>query len=146
MLNKNNITLTKLFLNLDFRNSGDSGFKKLIGLIITYLFVNSLMSFSSFKQFDKDIFVFMALTVNLFLVGFLVISDYPNIFFANKYSDVLKSLPLSEENIFVSKITSALLYLSVYPFVMALPPSVFIYFYNHSICFSGNIYIFRVYY
>ena len=136
MLNRNNIILTKLFLNLDLRNSGDSGFKKLIGLIITYLFVNSLMSFSSFKQFDKNVFVFMALTVNLFLIGFLVISDYPNLFFTNKYSDVLKSFPINEKNIFVSKITSAFVYLSVYPFVMILPPSVFIYFYDHSIADS----------
>ena len=136
MSNKNNIVLTKMFLNLDFRNSGDSGFKKLIGLIITYLFVNTMMSFSSFTQHNQDVFVFMALTVNLFQVGFIVISDYSNLFFTNKYTDVLKSLPVREENIFVSKVTSALVYLSVYPFVMALPPSVFIYFYNHSIADS----------
>lgn len=125
-----------MFLNLDFRNSGDSGFKKLIGLIITYLFVNTMMSFGSFTQHNQDVFVFMALTVNLFQVGFIVISDYSNLFFTNKYTDVLKSLPVREENIFVSKVTSALVYLSVYPFVMALPPSVFIYFYNHSIADS----------
>ena len=136
MSNKNNIVLTKMFLNLDFRNSGDSGFKKLIGLIITYLFVNTMMSFGSFTQHNQDVFVFMALTVNLFQVGFIVISDYSNLFFTNKYTDVLKSLPVREENIFVSKVTSALVYLSVYPFVMALPPSVFIYFYNHSIADS----------
>jgi hypothetical protein len=136
MSNKNNIVLTKMFLNLDFRNSGDSGFKKLIGLIITYLFVNTMMSFSSFTQHNRDVFVFMALTVNLFLVGFIVISDYSNLFFTNKYTDVLKSLPVSEENIFVSKVMSAMAYLSVYPFVMAVPPSVFIYFYNHSIADS----------
>ncbi len=132
MSNRNNIVLTKMFLSLDFRNSGDSGFKKLIGMIITYLFVNTMMSFSSFTQQNKDVFIFMALTVNLFLVGFVVISDYSNLFFTNKYTDVLKSLPVSEENIFISKITSALVYLSVYPLVMAVPPSVFVYFYNHS--------------
>lgn len=136
MSNKNNIVLTKMFLNLDFRNSGDSGFKKLIGLIITYLFVNTMISFSSFSQYNQDVFVFMALTVNLFLIGFIVISDYSNLFFTNKYTDVLKSLPVSEENIFVSKVTSAMAYLSVYPFLMVVPPSVFIYFYNHSIADS----------
>lgn len=136
MSNKNNIVLTKMFLNLDFRNSGDSGFKKLIGLVITYLFVNTMMSFSSFTQHNQNVFVFMALTVNLFLVGFIVISDYSNLFFTNKYTDVLKSLPVTEENIFISKVTSAMAYLSVYPFVMVIPPSVFIYFYNHSIANS----------
>lgn len=136
MSSRNNIILTKLFLKLDFRNSEDSGFKKLAGLIITYLFVNTIMSFSGYKQFDRDVFVFMSLTVNLFLIGFLVISDYSNLFFTNKYTDVLKSLPVSEENVFVSKITSALVYLSVYPLVMVLPPSVFVYFYNHSIADS----------
>lgn len=136
MSNKNNIVLTKMFLNLDFRNTGDLGFKKLIGLIITYLFVNTMMSFSSFARHNLDVFVFMSLTVNLFLTGFIVISDYSNLFFTNKYTDVLKSLPVSEENIFLSKVTSALVYLSVYPFVMAVPPSVFMYFYNHSIADS----------
>lgn len=136
MSNKNNIVLTKMFLNLDFRNSGDSGFRKLISLIITYLFVNTMMSFSSFTQHNREVFIFMSLTVNLFLTGFIIISDYSNLFFANKYTDVLKSLPVSEENIFVSKVTSALVYLSVYPFVMAVPPSVFIYFYNNSIADS----------
>lgn len=133
MLSRNNIILTKLFLNLDFRNSGDSGFKKLIGLIISYLFVNTMISVNGFQRYDLNVFMFMALTINLFLIGFLVISDYANLFFANKYSEVMKSFPVSEENIFVSKTLSAFAYLSVYPFVISLPPSVFIYFYNHSI-------------
>jgi len=136
MLNRDNIILTKLFLNLDFRNSGDSGFKKLIGLIISYLFVNTMISVNSFQRYDMNVFMFMALTINLFLIGFLVISDYPNLFFANKYSGFIQSLPVSEENIFVSKTLSAFAYLSVYPFVISLPPSVFIYFYNHNVADS----------
>jgi hypothetical protein len=111
MLSRNNIILTKLFLNLDFRNSGDSGFKKLIGLIISYLFVNTMISVNGFQRYDLNVFMFMALTINLFLIGFLVISDYANLFFANKYSEVMKSFPISEENIFVSKTLSAFAYL-----------------------------------
>ncbi len=136
MLNSNNIYLTKFFLKLDFRNSEDSGVRRFVSMIIAYLFINSMVSFSNFERFDLNVFIFSSLTINLFLIGFVVISDYSDLFFSPKHATILKSLPLKEENIFISKLNSAFIYLSMYPFVVSLPPAVYIYFYNSSVADS----------
>ncbi len=133
MLSRNNITLVRLFLKLDFRNSKDSGMGKLSGMVITYLFINTMISLSNFQRFDMNPFIFASLTINLFLVGFVVVSDFADLFFSSSYSAALKSLPASESSIFVSKMVSAFAYLSVYPFVVSFPPAVYVYFYNSSI-------------
>lgn len=133
MFSRNNIILSKVFLKLDYRNSDDSGIRKLIGMIITYLFINTMISLGNFQKFDINAFIFSSLTINLFLLGFVVVSDYADLFFSPKHSLVLAGLPIKEENIFVSKVSSALIYLSIYPFVVSLPPAVYVYFYNHSI-------------
>lgn len=132
MSNSNSIFLTKFFLKLDFRNSEDSGMKKFASMMITYLFINTMVSFSNYERFDINGFIISSLTINLFLIGFVVISDYAELFFSPKHSELLKSLPIKEETIFVSKISSAFLYLSVYPLVVTLPPAVYVYFYNSS--------------
>lgn len=130
------MVLLKLFLKLDFRNSRDSGMGKLAGMVLTYLFINSMISLGNFQRFDLNVFMFSALTVNLFLVGFVVVSDFAELFFSSSYSSALKTLPVSESGIFVSKMVSALAYLSVYPFIVSLPPAVYVYFYNTSIAES----------
>ncbi len=133
MFSRNNIKLSKVFLKLDYRNSEDSGIRKLTGMIITYLFINTMLSLGNFQKFELNSFIFSSLTINLFLVGFVIVSDYADLFFSPKHSLALASLPIKEENIFVSKISSAFIYLSVYPLVVSFPPAVYVYFYNHSI-------------
>lgn len=133
MFNRNNIILSKVFLKLDYRNSEDSGIRKLAGMIITYLFINTLISLGNYQKFDINAFIFSSLTINLFLLGFVVVSDYADLFFSPKHALALAALPVKEENIFVSKIFSAFIYLSVYPLVVSFPPAVYVFFYNHSI-------------
>ncbi|MFA7359539.1 MAG: hypothetical protein WC139_00735 [Candidatus Kapaibacterium sp.] len=133
MFSRNNIILSKVFLKLDYRNSEDSGTRKLTGMIITYLFINTMLSLGNFQKFELNSFIFSSLTLNLFLIGFVIVSDYADLFFSPKHTLSLASLPIKEENIFVSKISSAFIYLSIYPFVVSFPPAVYVYFYNYSI-------------
>lgn len=92
-----------------------------------------MISLGNYQKFDVNTFIFAALTINLFLLGFVVVSDYSDLFFSPKHSLALAGLPVKEENIFVSKVSSAFIYLSVYPFVVSFPPSVYVYFYNHNL-------------
>lgn len=133
MFSRNNIILSKVFLKLDYRNSEDSGLRKIAGMIITYLFINTMISLSNYQKFDINAFIFSSLTINLFLLGFVVVSDYTDLFFSPKHALVLAGLPVKEENVFVSKIFSAFIYLSVYPLVVSFPPAVYVFFYNYSI-------------
>ncbi|MCE1165552.1 MAG: hypothetical protein LWX07_09150 [Bacteroidetes bacterium] len=130
MLSRSNILLTRLFLKIDFRNKDNAGFRRLIGIIVTYLFANTLITNNNYLRLDKPSFAFVSLTVNFFFVAFILISDYAQLFFSKNHVDSLKSLPVKQENIFTSKIISSFIYLSVFPFVVSLPPSVYMYFYG----------------
>ena len=79
MFSRNNIILSKVFLKLDYRNSEDSGLRKIAGMIITYLFINTMISLSNYQKFDINAFIFSSLTINLFLLGFVVVSDYTDL-------------------------------------------------------------------
>ena len=146
MLSRNNILLTRLFLKIDFRNKDNAGIRRLIGIIVTYLFANTLITNNNFLRLDKPSFIFVSLTVNFFFVAFILISDYAQLFFAKRQTDALKMLPVSQENIFTSKIISAFVYLSIFPLTVSLPAAVYMYFYgklvSDSIIFFVTSFIF----
>jgi ABC-2 type transport system permease protein len=129
----NSILITRLFLKVDFRNKDDAGFRRLIGIIITYLFANALITNNNFLRLDKPSFVFAALSVNFFFVAFIIVTDYAQLFFAKQQTEILKTLPVKQGDIFSAKIISSFIYLSIFPLTVSVPPSVFIYFYNNLI-------------
>lgn len=130
MSDNNSILLTRLFLKIDFRSRDKAGFGRLAGLIATYLFANTLIANNNFLRLGKQSFVFASLTVNLFFVAFIIISDYSQIFFNRKHAGLLGALPLRQEDVFSAKVLSAFAYLSVFPLTVSIPFSVYVYFYD----------------
>ncbi len=128
-----NTALLKLFIKLDYRNREDKGFKRLIGIIVSYLIANGIISFNNYRYFDCDSFLFISYTMNIFLMAFIVVNDYPNLFFAKSQIQFLKHLPISEKNIFSSKFFSAFIYLSTFPVIIALPQAIFVSLYGISV-------------
>lgn len=125
--------LLKTFFKLDFRDRDKSSKKKFIGIIISYLFYNSMLSFSYFTTYDSFSFVVLGLSTNAFLLAFIVLNDYGNIFFTKNHIDVINSLPVSGKELFLSKFTSAFIFIGIISLTVLIPQSIFLYFYEHSI-------------
>jgi len=142
ILNQNNPFLIKIFLKLDFRNKKDSGKGRIVSMIITYLLTNSLLMISFFLNSSQERFILLSLSVNFFLVSFILLSEYPGLFFSKKHSEILFPLPLKDEELFISKAVSGMIYLSVFPFTLALPQTVYFYFYEKDL--FGSLYFFTV--
>jgi len=125
--------LTYLFFKLDYRDKDKSSRKKLIGILTGYLTVNSLLAMNYFLAFEYMSYAILSFTVNIFLLSFLVLNDFQNLFFAKSQTELLRVLPLKTEDIFLSKMISAFLYLSLITLVCAVPQTIFFYFYEYSI-------------
>ncbi|MCU0371736.1 MAG: hypothetical protein MUE56_00650 [Ignavibacteria bacterium] len=104
-----------------------------MSVIATYLLMNSLLMISFFLDSSQDRFVLLTLSVNFFLISFILLSEYPGLFFPKKQSDILFPLPVKEEEFFFSKALSGIVYLSVFPFTLALPQAVYFYFYEQGL-------------
>ena len=125
--------LLTLFLKLDFRDKDNSGKKKLYGIFIGYLFSSTAISFNYFINFDELSFIILSFTVNIFLLVFVVLTDYNNLFFSKNSIDVIKNLPVEQSGLFFAKYTSALIYITFFTITNSLPQTVFFYFYQESI-------------
>jgi hypothetical protein len=123
-----NLSLLKILFKLDYRDREKSSKKKLIGLLSSYVFANSMLSISYFVAFDKYSFAFLTFTMNLFLISFLILNEFQELVFAKGYIDVLKSLPLKENEIFLGKFISVFLYASLVLVAAIIPQTVFFYF------------------
>lgn len=132
-MKQNNLLLIKTFLKLDFRNRKDSGNGRIVSLIITYLLTNALLMVSFFLNSSQDKFILLTLSVNFFLVSFILLSEYPGLFFSKKHNEILFPLPVKNEELFISKSVSGLIYLSVFPLTLAIPQSIYFYFYQKDI-------------
>ncbi len=141
MSDNNSILLTRLFLKIDFRSRDKAGLGRLAGLIVTYLFANTLIANNNFLRLDKQSFVFASLTVNLFFVAFIIVSDYAQLFFDRKHTGILSVLPLKQQDVFSAKVASAFAYLSVFPLIVSLPPSVYVYFYDKNPLDCAEVFI-----
>jgi hypothetical protein len=125
--------LIKLFIKLDFRDKDNSGKKKLIGILIGYLFSSTAISFNYFITFDEISFAILSFTVNIFLLMFVVLTDYNNLFFSKNSIDVIKNLPVEQKDLFLAKYFSAILFVFVIAVTSILPQIIYFYFYEYSI-------------
>ena len=123
----NTLPLFLLFQKLDYRDKDNSGFKKLAGIVIAYLFSNTMLSFSFSLVYDERSFVIMSLTSNLFLLTMIVINDFNNLFLATGSIDILRSLPIKIGQVFSAKFLSAVVYLLIFIIAASVPQIIFFY-------------------
>lgn len=142
--------LFDLFLKLDYRDKQNSGKKKITGIIISYIFANSALSFNLFNTFDKESFAILSFSTGIFLLSFIILNDYSNLFFSKQHLEFLRTLPLENNEVFVSKFLSAFVFVFFIQLTIILPQSVFYYFYEQNLSktiifivanFSSNIFI-----
>ncbi len=125
--------LLGLFAKLDFRDKNNSGKKKFIGILIAYLFSNTLISFNFFSVFDRQSFMILALSSGVFLIVILLLNDFDNLILAGSSYSCISTLPIESSSFFKAKFISAVLFLLPFVLVSTLPQSIFFYFYNESV-------------
>lgn len=125
--------LFDLFIKLDFRDKGNSALKKFIGILVAYLFANSVLSLNFLTVFDRESYMILTLSSGLFLIALLVLNDYDNLILALRSYPLISSLPVEGRSVFRGKALSALVYLIPFALVSSLPQSAFLYFYNESL-------------
>lgn len=116
-----------LFQKLDYRDKENSGLRKITGIIIAYLFSNTLLSYNFSLLFDERSYIIMCLTTNLFLVSMIVINDFDNLFLSARTKNKLDSFPIKSADIFKAKYLSAVVFLFIFISVASLPQLVFFY-------------------
>lgn len=145
--------LTRIFLKLDYRDKENSGKRKLTGILIAYFFSNLFISFNNYRNFDETSFVILALTTNVFLLAFVILGDFSNLFFTKTHYELLSSLPVKDSEIFISKFISAFGYISFFSAAIIAPQAIFFFQYGGSIaalflflavCFLFNIFFISI--
>ncbi len=136
-------SLIKIFLKLDYRNREDKGFKRIIGLLVSYLIGNSALAFTNLYGVDKYTFMFLSYTMCIMFMMFTVINDFPYVFFPESQISPLKKFPLRESDIVKAKFISSYFYLLFIPAVFSVPYAVAYIFFNESF-FSVVIYSFSL--
>ncbi|MGB9695825.1 MAG: hypothetical protein ACPL2D_00890 [Ignavibacteria bacterium] len=124
--------LTRFFLKIDFRNREEKKLGRVIAIIISYLIANVLLSGNTYFLFDKNSFVLISFSTPMFLMGLLILSEYDNLFFEKSNLNFIKSLPLKNKHLFLSKFISATCYLIFFVLVLVIPQSIFYYYYDRS--------------
>ncbi len=125
--------LLGLFAKLDFRDKNNSGKKKFIGILIAYIFSNTIISFNFFSVFDRQSFMILSLSSGLFLIAILLLNDFDNLILAGSSYASISVLPIESSSFFKAKFISAILFLLPFVLVSTLPQSIFFYYYNESI-------------
>ncbi|HEY5122429.1 MAG TPA: hypothetical protein VIK14_01700 [Ignavibacteria bacterium] len=128
-----NSKLTHLFLKLDYRDKDKSSKKKFIGIAVGYLFTNLMLSLNYFFFFDYFSYAILSFTINIFLLSFIALNDFQSLFFAKTHIEVLKSLPLSSEDLFISKFISAFVYLLLIISAPIISQSIVFYFFEYNV-------------
>ena len=126
-------TLFTLFQKLDYRDKENSAKKKLKGILIAYIFANTVLSYNYFNSFDERSFVILAFTSNLFLLALIVLTDFENLFLASRSIDVLRTLPVESSSLFKAKFSSAIIFLLFFILTSAVPQVIFFYIIDHSL-------------
>lgn len=130
-MNNSVSTLLSLFRKLDFRDKKNSGRKKLIGILIAYLFSNTILAVNFYTFFDERSYVILTLTSNLFLFGMLVLNDFESLFLGVKNYEVLNTLPLKNSELFLAKFLSAAIFLMFFIVSASIPQVILFYFYEN---------------
>ncbi|MCX7833795.1 MAG: hypothetical protein N2490_06265 [Ignavibacteria bacterium] len=142
----NNISiLLKIFLKLDYRDRDSISYRKIIGAIVSYLIAGTGLSLNYFLNYEYLSCIILVLTFNSFLILFLVISEYPNLFFSQPNIDLIKSLPISFSEFIISKIASAYFYILFFSTILSIPQSIlFILINKKIILYSANFFLVSV--
>jgi len=125
--------LLSLFIKLDFRDKDKSGNKKIIGLLLTYLLTNFILSFSNYNGFDEFSFTVLSFSVNIFFVSFIILNDFDSLFLSKKYYESLITLPVTQNNFFAAKFISASLMIFAFFTVSSVSQLVFFYISSESV-------------
>ncbi len=123
-------SLLKLFMQLDYRDKDKRSYKKVTGILIAYMFSSIGLSAGYFFSYDYMSFAYMAYSANIFLVIFLIFSDYANMFFAKENISGLLSYPLPYDEIKKTKFISAIIFIAGITLVSSVPQIVFFSFYD----------------
>ncbi len=124
--------LFSLFQKLDYRDKENSGKKKLIGILIAYLFSNTVLSYNFYLTFDERSFIILTLTSNLFLIALIVFGDFDNLFLGTRSFELLNTLPIKHTRIVFTKFLSAILFLLLFILAASLPQMIFFFLIDHS--------------
>lgn len=125
--------LFSLFQKLDYRDKENSGKKKLIAVLIAYVFSNTVLSYNFYLTFDERSFIILTLTSNLFLISLIVLNDFDSLFLASRSYELLNSLPVKSSKIFFVKFLSAILFLFLFILAASLPQIIIFSLINHSL-------------
>jgi len=125
--------LIKTFFSLDFRDKENKGKKKFLGIFISYLFANSVLTLNNYIAFNRESFIILSFSTGVFLLVFVILNDFANLFFTKKHIDVMSSLPIDNSDLVLGKFISAFLYLSVYALIIAIPQVIFFGLYGSNI-------------
>lgn len=127
-----NSVLLKYFIKLDYRDKDQKSFKKFIGIIVSYLIGTAGLSVNYYINFDSLSFVVLCFTMNTFMLTFIAMGEYPQLFFAKEQNELIQTLPVGKNVFIASKFVSAFLYLLTFAYVLTLSQSVFFYFYDRN--------------
>ena len=145
----NTSVLYSLFVKMDFRDKKNSGFKRLFGILIAYLFANFILSFSTYSNFDRDSFIVICMSTNAFFLAFVILSDFVSLFLNRGEDEFINSLPVKEERIFFSKFFAAFTFISFYVVAIVLPQLFFYYRYTESVSSSAlfvvSVFLFNIF-
>lgn len=125
-----NSVLLKYFIKLDYRDKDRKSFKKFIGIIAGYVIGTAGLSVNYYMNFDSLSFAVLCFTMNTFMLAFIAMGEYPQLFFAKEQYELIQTLPVGKDVFITAKFVSAFLYLLTIAVVLAIPQSVFFYFYD----------------
>lgn len=60
--------LIKTFFSLDFRDKENKGKKKFLGIFISYLFANSVLTLNNYIAFNRESFIILSFSTGVFLL------------------------------------------------------------------------------
>jgi hypothetical protein len=124
--------LLKLFFKLDYRDKEGSTKKKLFGILTAYLLLNGFIAFNNYRAFDEQSYAILSLTTNIFLLVFIIINDFENLFLSKKYQEALYTLPVKSTDLFAAKFISAITFVLTFFCATTLSQAIFFYLLNGS--------------
>ncbi|HRE40389.1 MAG TPA: hypothetical protein PLG90_03570 [Ignavibacteria bacterium] len=126
----NEKTIFRLFLKTDYRDKEKNTYKRFLGIMISYIFANSFIGWSNYIRFDEFGFSVLAMSMNIFFITFIALTEYGELFFSKKQNEIFSSLPVLPEEIFAAKFKSAFLYIFSFVLVLLLPQIIFFAMYS----------------
>jgi hypothetical protein len=125
--------LLRLFISLDFRDKEKGSRKKLIGIIIAYIFSNSFISLNNFNGFDEFSYAVLSFSVNIFFISFVVLNDFDSLFLLKNNFNNLSILPVEQKSFFTAKFISASLMIFTFFACSSVSQIIFFYFFDYSV-------------